>query len=148
MINVFYGCLFQKKRCVIQMSLFSGTIGHLENSIQYASAKNDVISNNISNVDTPNYKAKNVSFKSALENELGTLQAKTTNERHLNFNEADNKPYRIVGDSSTTYNHNGNNVDIDKEMSELAKNQIYYNSLIDRINGKFSSLQSVIRGGN
>ncbi|MFD1387940.1 flagellar basal body rod protein FlgB [Oceanobacillus sp. FSL W7-1293] len=130
------------------MDLFSGTIGNLENSIQYASAKNNVISNNISNADTPNYKAEKVSFKSALENEMSGLQARTTNERHLNFGEEENRPYRIVKDASTTYNHNGNNVDIDKEMSELAKNQIYYNSLIDRMNGKFSSLQSVIRGGN
>ncbi|CEI84305.1 MULTISPECIES: flagellar basal body rod protein FlgB [Oceanobacillus] len=130
------------------MDLFSGTIGNLENSIQYASAKNNVISNNISNADTPNYKADKVSFKSALENEMSGLQARTTNERHLNFGEEENRPYRIVKDASTTYNHNGNNVDIDREMSELAKNQIYYNSLIDRMNGKFSSLQSVIRGGN
>ncbi|GIO18373.1 flagellar basal body rod protein FlgB [Oceanobacillus oncorhynchi subsp. incaldanensis] len=130
------------------MDIFSGTIGNLENSIQYASAKNNVISNNISNADTPNYKADKVSFKSALENEMSGLQARTTNERHLNFGEEENRPYRIVKDASTTYNHNGNNVDIDREMSELAKNQIYYNSLIDRMNGKFSSLQSVIRGGN
>lgn len=138
-----------KKRGVKnKMDLFSGTIGNLENSIQYASAKNNVISNNISNADTPNYKADKVSFKSALENEMSGLQARTTNERHLNFGEEENRPYRIVKDASTTYNHNGNNVDIDREMSELAKNQIYYNSLIDRMNGKFSSLQSVIRGGN
>ncbi|WP_152656401.1 flagellar basal body rod protein FlgB [Oceanobacillus sp. CFH 90083] len=130
------------------MNLFSGTISHLENSIQYASAKNNVISNNISNADTPNYKAEKVNFRSALENEMDGLQARTTNERHLNFGSAGDRPYRIVKDTSTTYNHNGNNVDIDKEMSELAKNQIYYNSLIDRMNGKFSSLQSVIRGGN
>ncbi|GGP12355.1 flagellar basal body rod protein FlgB [Oceanobacillus neutriphilus] len=130
------------------MDLFSGTINQLESSIQYASAKNNAISNNISNADTPNYKAEKVSFKSALENEMGVLQAKKTNARHLDFNESENKPFRIMKDSSTTYNHNGNNVDIDKEMSELAKNQIYYNSLIDRMNGKFSSLQSVIRGGN
>ncbi|MDM8099253.1 MULTISPECIES: flagellar basal body rod protein FlgB [Oceanobacillus] len=130
------------------MDIFSGTIGNLENSIQYASAKNNVISNNISNADTPNYKADKVSFKSALENEMSGLQARTTNERHLNFGEEENRPYRIVKDALTTYNHNGNNVDIDREMSELAKNQIYYNSLIDRMNGKFSSLQSVIRGGN
>lgn len=130
------------------MDLFSGTIGNLENSIQYASAKNNVISNNISNADTPNYKAEKVSFKSALENEMTELQAKTTNERHLNFGGDESSPYRVVKDTPTTYNHNGNNVDIDKEMSDLAKNQIYYNSLIDRMNGKFSSLQSVIRGGN
>ena len=41
----------------------------------------------------------------------------------------------------------GNSVDIDKEMADLASNQIYYNALTERISGKFSSLQNVIRGG-
>ena len=39
-------------------------------------------------------------------------------------------------------------MDIDKEMADLASNQIYYNALIERISGKFSSLQNVIRGGS
>lgn len=47
-----------------------------------------------------------------------------------------------------TYNHNGNSVDIDKEMTELAENQIYYQALVERINGKFNSIKSVLNGGN
>ena len=46
------------------------------------------------------------------------------------------------------YNHNGNNVDVDHEMAELAKNQLYYQAVVDRLNGKFSSLEKVIRGGS
>lgn len=129
------------------MDLFGGTISKLEQSLDYSSAKNNAISNNISNADTPGYKAKNVIFKDTLQNAM-TIEAKRTNERHLTFHETSNQPYRYVTNHSTTYNHNGNNVDVDKEMSELAKNQIYYNGLIDRINGKFGSLQTVIRGGN
>ncbi len=45
------------------------------------------------------------------------------------------------------YNHNKNNVDLDKEMSDLAQNQIYYNALVERLNGKFNSLKTVIKGG-
>ncbi|WP_067729369.1 flagellar basal body rod protein FlgB [Oceanobacillus damuensis] len=128
------------------MNLFGGTINKLEQSLDYAAAKNNAISNNISNADTPGYKAQEVVFKNALDHALSSpLEAKRTNAKHLPFNSNLNTSYR---NSATSYNHNGNNVDIDKEMTELAKNQIYYNGLVDRINGKFGSLQTVIRGGN
>ncbi|WP_249869791.1 flagellar basal body rod protein FlgB [Oceanobacillus saliphilus] len=129
------------------MNLFGGTINKLERSLDYAAAKNNAISNNISNADTPGYKAQNVVFKDALHDAL-SLQAKQTNEKHIPFSTSHNYSYLITTNSNTTYNHNGNNVDIDREMTELAKNQIYYNGLVDRINGKFGSLQTVIRGGN
>lgn len=130
------------------MSLFGGTINALHNSLDYSNAKNKMIANNIANVDTPNYKAKKVEFKNTLQDELHkNFQAKRTDERHLSFSSHE-KPYSIKTNQSTVYNHNGNNVDIDKEMTILAENQIYYQALTDRINGKFNSLQSVIRGGN
>ncbi|ENH98245.1 flagellar basal body rod protein FlgB [Gracilibacillus halophilus YIM-C55.5] len=131
------------------MSFFGNTIQTLEQSMDYASLKNRTISNNISNVDTPNYKAKQVQFQDVLNNEMNTsFQSKQTNPRHLAFGQSNENSFRVTTDQSTQYNHNGNNVDIDKEMSELAKNQIYYQALTNRINGKFNSLQSVIRGGN
>ncbi|WP_226034953.1 flagellar basal body rod protein FlgB [Aquibacillus saliphilus] len=131
------------------MSFFGNTINSLEQSLDYASLKNQTISNNISNADTPNYKAKNVVFKNVLDNEIeNTFQAKRTHAKHIPFQSSINQQsHRVISNSSTTYNHNGNNVDIDKEMTELAKNQIYYQGLVDRLNGKFTSLQSVIKGG-
>ncbi|WP_066196571.1 MULTISPECIES: flagellar basal body rod protein FlgB [Gracilibacillus] len=130
------------------MNLFGGTIQQLEHSLNYASLKNKTIANNISNADTPNYKSKNVAFQDILNSEMSQpFQAKRTDQRHLPF-ASDQESFRITTNNNTTYNHNGNNVDIDHEMTELAKNQIYYQALVDRINGKFSSMQSVIRGGN
>jgi len=131
------------------VDLFGSTIRTLENSLDYASTKNRVISNNIANVDTPNYKAKDVVFKNILDDAIqSNLEAKKTNDKHLSFHSESNSTYRVITKNNTIYNHNGNNVDIDKQMSDLAKNQIYYNSLVDRMNGKFNSLRTVIRGGN
>ncbi|RYG73879.1 flagellar basal body rod protein FlgB [Lentibacillus lipolyticus] len=131
------------------MNLFSGTIQTLEGSLDYASAKNRVIANNIANADTPGYKAKETVFKQVFENELtSSFQAKQTHPRHISFGQASpQQPYTIVTQQNTAYNHNGNNVDVDQEMTKLAKNQIYNQSLVDRLNGKFNSLQTVIKGG-
>ena len=129
------------------MSLFSGTIASLENALNYASLKQKVISNNIANADTPNYKAKSVSFSKMLESELSqTMTANRTDARHYDFSSS-GSANGVYVNKNVSYNHNGNSVDIDQEMSDLAMNQIYYNAVTDRINGKFQSLQSVISGG-
>ncbi|ARI77486.1 flagellar basal body rod protein FlgB [Halobacillus mangrovi] len=130
------------------MSLFSNTFTSLEHSLNYAAEKNRAISSNIANVDTPGYKTKNVVFKDMLYQEVSTLTAKKTDMRHFGFQPFNKVPFSTITNSNTTYNHNGNNVDVDKEMSELAKNQIYYQALADRMSGKFNRLESVIKGGN
>lgn len=130
------------------MKLFSNTISTLENALDYSSTKQKVIAQNISNADTPNYKAKEVSFKTALQSAMdSSLEARRTDARHLEFKGQSSSSYTVKVNQSRSYHQNGNNVDIDKEMADLATNQIYYNALIDRISGKFQSLQSVIRGG-
>ncbi|MFB1049580.1 flagellar basal body rod protein FlgB [Paraliobacillus sp. JSM ZJ581] len=130
------------------MSLFGESISALQSGLNYSTLKNQTIANNIANVDTENYKTKNVVFKDVLHKQLDTeFQAKRTHEKHLTFNRTKNQPFQVVASKNTQYNHNGNNVDIDKEMSELATNQLYYQALVDRLNGKFNSLQTVIRGG-
>jgi flagellar basal-body rod protein FlgB len=128
------------------MKLFSGTINTLENSLKYSTIKQNAIAQNIANVDTANYKAKEV--LKPFQTELKTaMKAQRTDARHFNFSNSQASSGIVVTRPNSQYNHNGNSVDIDKEMSELAENQIYYNALIDRINGKFNSLKTVISGG-
>ncbi len=130
------------------MKLFSNTIHSLEKALDYSALRQKVISNNIANVDTPNYKAQDVSFKNLLSNEMNSqLTANRTNEKHFEFTNSKNG-LLITTKHDTAYNHNGNNVDIDKEMASLAENQIYYNAITQRISGKFNTLQSVVKGGN
>jgi flagellar basal-body rod protein FlgB len=128
------------------LSLFSHTIRMLEQGLDYAALREKVIANNIANVDTPNYKAKDVRFKAELDRAMHSLEAKRTNPKHLSFHSM-NEKFTVATRGNLVYNHNGNNVDIDQEMSYLAENQIYYNALIERLNGKLTTLKTVIKGG-
>ncbi|MBS4172511.1 flagellar basal body rod protein FlgB [Bacillus sp. FJAT-49736] len=129
------------------MKLFNNTFSTIENALNYSSLKQKVIADNIANVDTPNYKAKDVSFKAMLDSSVNqAITARTTDPRHFTF-QATTENSAIITQQNVEYNDNGNSVDIDKEMSNLATNQIYYSALTDRINGMFSTLQTVIKGG-
>jgi flagellar basal-body rod protein FlgB len=129
------------------MKLFSNTINQLEQAINQSTTKQKVISNNIANVDTPNYKSQDVRFNQSFNNELQKLSANKTNNKHIDFGTTGNG-FQILTRKNSNYQHNGNNVDIDQEMTEIAKNQIQYNALIDRLSSKFNSLKTVIKGGN
>ncbi|WP_428908668.1 flagellar basal body rod protein FlgB [Niallia sp. Krafla_26] len=130
------------------MSLFSGAISTLSHALNYSATKQKVISQNIANVDTPNYKAKEVSFRAAYDQALnGSLGMTKTDPKHIDVNRKTNVSYTVLHKNPFNYHESGNSVDIDKEMTSLATNQIYYNALIERVSGKFSSLQNVIRGG-
>ncbi|MDP4105865.1 MAG: flagellar basal body rod protein FlgB, partial [Bacillota bacterium] len=65
------------------MKLFSNTFTSLEQALNYSSLKQKVISQNIANADTPNYKAQDVSFKAILQNEMGqNFTTYRTDARH------------------------------------------------------------------
>ncbi|MBU8907018.1 flagellar basal body rod protein FlgB [Desertibacillus haloalkaliphilus] len=132
------------------MDLFSGsTMRVLEQGLNGSALRQQAISQNIANVDTPNYKAKKVSFKQALDqaSEQQNFIAQRTDERHVSFKREQSRGPIVTTSRDTMYNSNGNNVDIDHEMAELSKNQIYYNALIERVNGRFNSLKTVLGGG-
>ncbi|MDW0109236.1 flagellar basal body rod protein FlgB [Sporosarcina aquimarina] len=129
------------------MDLYGGTISALEKGLNFSSDKSKAISQNVANVDTPNYQVKTVDFKNYLqEAKTAHLEAHRTDRRHLPFSPT------TFGSSTHNYssfrfNQNGNGVDMDKEQADLAANQIYYNALADRISSKFNSLNNVIKGG-
>lgn len=130
------------------MKIFSNTIDMLEKALDYSSTKQQVISQNIANVDTPNYKSKEVMpFKTILNKEIDEqVTAKMTNKKHIPFSSSSSEYVKIVK-NDTRYNESSNGVDTDQEMAKMAENQIYYNALVEQISGKFQTLQSVIKGG-
>ncbi|MCY9135272.1 flagellar basal body rod protein FlgB [Bacillus atrophaeus] len=128
------------------MDLFSGTIQNLENALGRVNVKQKVITNNIANIDTPNYKAKKVSFQNLLNQESSRLESVKTDYRHVDFSDTGSND-SIIANSNTAYQQNGNNVDVDKEMTDLAENQINYQALVERMSGKFNSLKTVLTGG-
>lgn len=129
------------------MKLFSESFSMIEKGLDYSALKQKVTANNIANADTPNFKSKSVSFKEVFnETVANNINAYRTNSRHFSFYSNANHP-AVVTNRNLSFNQNGNSVDIDKEMSDLATNQIYYNALVDRMSGKFNSLTNIIKGG-
>lgn len=132
------------------MNIFPKSIESMEQALSAATLKQRVHSANIANVDTANYKSKKVDFQAALDTAISkqSLSSYKTDSRHVSFsNESLLGTTRVVTNNSTQYNHDGNNVDMDVEMAELAKNQLWYNAVTERVNGKLNSLSSVINGG-
>ena len=129
------------------MTLFSGTITALEQGLKYSSLNQKVIAQNIANSDTPNYKAKTVRFKDMFNQaQSNVVQSNRTDARHYQFTGTNIKTPGVV-ENKVSYQNDGNSVDIDNEMADLATNQIYYNALISRVSSKFNTLNSVVKGG-
>lgn len=132
------------------MNLFPQSFQSLESALSTANLKQRVHSANIANVDTPNYKSKQVSFENVLADaaDRQAMSSFKTNPKHIEFSNATSKSSsEITENTSTEYSPNGNNVDMDHEMAELAKNQLWYNALTERVSGKLNTLSSVINGG-
>ena len=127
-------------------SMFNG-IDKIGRGLDASWTKNEVISSNIANIDTPGYKKKKVQFGDLLNGELSSLSSlKTTNTRHIQVQNSKDGYVHISTDMSTAnMRTDENNVNIDEEMSDLAKNQIYYNVLTQRATGEINKLQNAIR---
>jgi flagellar basal-body rod protein FlgB len=124
----------------------------LEGAINAATMRQRVIENNIANVDTPYFKRSDVKFEELLANAIGdqgtpALIGRTTNAKHIPINGTYPTPTpQIVTDPSTSINNDRNNVDIDKEMSLLAENQLRYNLLIQQVNHDAKMMKLGIEG--
>lgn len=123
----------------------------LGQALRAASTRHSVISNNIANVNTPGFKKSEVVFEELLAAELSPpknkLQLLRTQDSHLPMQgkKAGISP-QINRIDTTTMRTDGNNVDVDVEMAELAKNNIYANANIRQISAYFSGIKSVIAG--
>lgn len=117
----------------------------LRNGLDASAKRQRVISSNIANVNTPGYKASIVKFETELQKAMehkGTLM--TTHEKHIGVGEVSEVAGTVEVTSGQSMNENGNNVDIDREMVDLAANEIYYNALIEQVNRKLSGMSYVI----
>ncbi len=118
-------------------------------SLDAASTRNDVISNNIANVNTPEYKRKDIDFetelKSAFAKAEGSRSIDTVDSRVKKLDYSSLEPQVYTDYAELSYRYDGNNVDIDTENSILAKNQIKYNGLMSLLNKDFDALKSVMK---
>ncbi|WP_242986520.1 flagellar basal body rod protein FlgB [Vallitalea guaymasensis] len=122
---------------MISNNMYNG-INILGKSLNASLMRHNVISDNIANEDIPGYKRKDVKFEGLLQ------EALLSNNKLSNIDTNALTPQVVVDKSNLSYRLDGNNVNIDTEMTELTKNQIKFNVLVDQVSNNFSRIKTVL----
>ncbi|MDD3704672.1 MAG: flagellar basal body rod protein FlgB [Clostridiaceae bacterium] len=122
----------------------------LEKALDAAWLRNEVISNNIANVNTPGFKKSYVRFEEYFTDAQEKFKI-SGNKKDPKFlpigkDRVMSVNPEIAQESFTSMRRDDNNVDIDVEMAELAKNTIKYNALIAQMSKEFSKIKLAING--
>jgi len=126
---------------MVSKLLFSSD--QIEKALDVAWKRNEIISENIANVDTPGYKRKDVQFEDYFNSELKNSRISKLKSRLSN-----DEDIRVVYDNRNySYRLDGNNVDIEREMAIRAENTIRYYTLINRMSSQLNKIRTIIKGG-
>jgi flagellar basal-body rod protein FlgB len=99
--------------------------------LEFRANKNKVIAGNIANLNTPNYKTRNLVFQEELQKAGDAkLQIQATNDKHFLLQVDPPKPnQRVIMVEGLKEQNDGNNVNIDSQMSEMSKNNILFQAI-------------------
>ena len=126
--------------------LFDQSIGALNKAMDLYWYRSQAITSNISNAETPGYKAVDVDFANELERafEKDKIKEQQTSKGHLAAEDSSMSAH-LVGDFSGATKGDGNNVDIDIQMGKLATNASDYNLSASLVRKKLQILRNAIR---
>lgn len=128
-------------------------LGTLRTASNLRAYRQELLASNIANADTPNYKARDIDFKAALEGAMsgrtgGAATLNRTSSRHMAPEGAGNAPYGATTMFRTEYQSavDGNTVNMDVERSAFAENSVQLEAALTFIRARFATLQSAIQG--
>lgn len=119
-------------------------INVLDKAADAGALRNQVISENIANAQTPGYKRKDVAFEAYLQEELAGAESNTLADMVADVELGHLQSTSYTDMSDLSYRLDGNNVDIYTENVELASNQIKYNAVLDSISHQFSMIKTAL----
>jgi flagellar basal-body rod protein FlgB len=126
--------------------IFDKTTEALATAANMRLLKNNVISGNIANAETPGYKAKKMDFEEALARQIdidGLRSLSTSHSEHIPVGGrvSARAKTEIYDNPDAATSQDGNTVDLEKEMTVLAENQLQYKAAIQLINKKLAALK-------
>ena len=111
------------------------------------SYRKDVIAQNVANVDTPGYLAKEVDFETTLKRTLegnSSIEQKKTREGHMSIDDISQTDfYSVKNRPGGSLRNDGNDVDIDQELVDMTETELKYQTLTQAISKKLSILKSI-----
>ena len=132
------------------MQISDATVKALAASLNFRQMRQELISSNIANAETPGYKAKRLSFEDALQRALDIDHQQSlhsSDERHFNVGGGgfSNLEPEVYNDPNGIVSEDGNTVDRDKEMALMAENKILYDASVQLLNKKLGLLKYAIQ---
>ena len=132
------------------MGMDDSTIKALAASLNFRQMRQEVISSNIANSETPGYKAKRVDFEAALARALdvdGELAMKAKDDRHYDVGNGGfhNLKPEIYEDPNGVVSEDGNTVDREQEMARMAENKIMYDAAVQLLNKKLGMMKYAVQ---
>ncbi len=115
--------------------LFNKTMKMLSGMLDYRSARHKIIISNVANIDTEGFKPSELSFKQEF-GKANAIRMTTTDPGHIGRKEGAAAPVEVTTSEE--------NVKIDKEMADLAENQLMYNMTVDMLSRKFKGIKTVL----
>jgi flagellar basal-body rod protein FlgB len=140
----------------MSFNLLDNIFGLSSKALELWQNRSEVLASNIANADTPNYKARDVDFRQALQQASGDsgdsseLQLSTPTEGQINPSvqsssgqDAEDLKYRVPLQPSM----DGNTVDTQVEQSNFASNMVHYQASLSFINSTIQTMRLAINGG-
>jgi len=119
-----------------------------DNALVLRSRRTSIIASNIANVDTPNYKAKDMDFDSMMkraQSNSSHFSMTTTSNKHLsNHKSFSNQEFLYRNNLNPSLD--GNTVDMHIEQAKFSENAVKYQASFTFLNGKINSLLAAIKG--
>lgn len=131
------------------MDVNDKTLQALTTALNFREMRQELISSNVANANTPGFKAKKMDFEEALARALdvdGQMQMGVTDGRHHNVGNGgfNNLEPEIYDDPNGVVSENGNTVDVEAEMAKMAENKLMYDALVQLINKKMGIMKYAI----
>ena len=130
---------------------FDKALGIHEKALGFRAQRAEVLANNIANADTPNYKARDIDFKAAMQAAIeGTMRLpdtslKLTSARHIPAKAVSQGPTDLLYRLPYQPSMDGNTVDMDIERVQFADNTLHYQSTMQLISNRIRGLQTAIQ---
>ena len=120
-----------------------------EQALKFRALRNQVLSSNIANADTPNYKARDLDFGSALAAaRQGMLDLKQTSELHAKAWATSQHGGKLMYRVPMQPSLDGNTVETDVEQAAFAENALQYRASLAFVDGQIRTLRFAIKGGD
>ena len=109
------------------------------------SQRNEILSSNIANAGTPNFKAKDLDFNNLLNNKMGFGEVNVSDRRHFAMSFGPNEE-GVKFRQNVTPSKDGNTVELHVEQMQFSENVMRYQSSLEFLNRKIAGLMSAIKG--